>query len=172
MPHRVLRVGLVMAMASAWVLAGCSQAAAGATEVVVHETVFDITVMPDTVPAGKVTFVVSNPSLMRHEFLVIKNNKPPADLPLWPNGRVNEDVVDIIDTIEDVPPHGSGNLTLDLDPGRYVLICNLPSHYMQGMHAELVVTGAGGAVPTMEPTSTPTPMSTPTASPSGSGGGS
>lgn len=158
MHRRLVHLPLILVMASAWTLAACSPVAAGATEVVVHETVFDITLMPDTVPAGKITFVVSNPSLMRHEFLVIKSNRAPTDLPLWPNGRVNEDVVDIINTIEDVPPHGSGSLTLTLDPGRYVLICNLPEHYGQGMHAELVVTD-NGSVPTMIPTSSPTPGS-------------
>ncbi len=156
MGRRMLHVSLVLAMASAWALAGCSRAAAGASEVVVTESVFNITLTPDHVPAGKVTFAVSNPSLMRHEFLVISSNRTPADLPLWPNGRVNEDVVDIIDTIEDVPPHGSGNLTLDLEPGRYVLICNLPEHYGHGMHAELVVTD-GGSLPTLVPTGAPTP---------------
>jgi uncharacterized cupredoxin-like copper-binding protein len=38
---------------------------------------------------------------------------------------------------------GSGaikRLTLDLKPGRYVLICNLATHYQSGMHTELTVT--------------------------------
>jgi uncharacterized cupredoxin-like copper-binding protein len=30
-------------------------------------------------------------------------------------------------------------LTVDLDPGNYVVICNIPGHYAAGMHAELTI---------------------------------
>ena len=30
-------------------------------------------------------------------------------------------------------------LTLSLPPGQYALICNIPGHYMAGMHAALTV---------------------------------
>jgi hypothetical protein len=38
---------------------------------------------------------------------------------------------------------GAGSIgwtTLDLAPGNYELVCNLPNHYANGMYAELVVT--------------------------------
>lgn len=145
MHRRLLHLPLILVMASAWTLAACSPVAAGATEVAVTESVFNITLTPDHVPAGKITFVVTNPSLMRHEFLVIKTDKAPDQLPTLPNGRVDEEAVNILNTIEDVPPHGSGNLTLDLAAGSYVLICNLPAHYGQGMRAGLTVTGGASS---------------------------
>jgi uncharacterized cupredoxin-like copper-binding protein len=30
-------------------------------------------------------------------------------------------------------------VTLNLKPGHYSLVCNLPGHYMQGMRADLTV---------------------------------
>ena len=33
-----------------------------------------------------------------------------------------------------------GWVTVNLAPGTYELVCNLPNHYADGMHQELVVT--------------------------------
>lgn len=41
---------------------------------------------------------------------------------------------------EGILPSGSGWVTLDLQPGRYELLCNLPGHYRAGMYTELTVT--------------------------------
>ncbi len=40
---------------------------------------------------------------------------------------------------EGIAPGTSGWVTLNLKPGRYELVCNLPGHYRAGMHAELRV---------------------------------
>lgn len=32
-----------------------------------------------------------------------------------------------------------GWVTVTLKPGRYELVCNLPNHYSDGMHAELTI---------------------------------
>jgi len=53
------------------------------------------------------------------------------------------DVTDLtlIDEVEDIVPGGTSSLTLDLEPGTYLIICNLPDHYRNGMSAYLTVTG-------------------------------
>ncbi len=38
-----------------------------------------------------------------------------------------------------IDPGATGWVTLDLKPGRYELVCNLPGHYRAGMYAELDV---------------------------------
>ncbi len=45
-----------------------------------------------------------------------------------------------IDEVEDIAGGSSESLTVKLDAGKYVLICNLPSHYEQGMHTGFTVT--------------------------------
>ena len=41
--------------------------------------------------------------------------------------------------ISDLKPGASGTLTLPLRPGNYVLLCNQPGHYRQGMWTKLIV---------------------------------
>jgi uncharacterized cupredoxin-like copper-binding protein len=47
--------------------------------------------------------------------------------------------VEHIDEIEDIQPNSTQKLEVDLEAGKYVLICNLPGHYQQGMHVGLTV---------------------------------
>jgi len=44
-----------------------------------------------------------------------------------------------VDEQEDIAANSSATLTVDLQPGTYVVICNLPGHYKLGMHATLTV---------------------------------
>jgi uncharacterized cupredoxin-like copper-binding protein len=41
----------------------------------------------------------------------------------------------LLDEVEDVLPGGSASLTLELEAGTYLIICNLPGHYSNGMVA-------------------------------------
>ncbi len=56
------------------------------------------------------------------------------------DGEVPEDTLDVVDEIEDIAPNTSHALTVSLDAGSYVVMCNLPDHYQQGMQAGLTVT--------------------------------
>ena len=44
-----------------------------------------------------------------------------------------------VDEVEDVKAGTTKQLTVDLTPGRYVLLCNLPGHYKLGMETGLTV---------------------------------
>jgi uncharacterized cupredoxin-like copper-binding protein len=37
-------------------------------------------------------------------------------------------------------PTTTKSITIDLKPGHYALVCNLPGHYGLGMHVDLTVT--------------------------------
>ncbi len=91
--------------------------------------------------AGSITFNVDNAGPSTHEFVVFATDLDPASLPLGDDGNVDEkgDGVTHIDEIENIGTGCSASLTLDLDAGNYVLICNLPGHYAAGMHAPLTV---------------------------------
>jgi uncharacterized cupredoxin-like copper-binding protein len=88
-----------------------------------------------TVKAGKVTFDVKNAGAVPHEMVVIKTDKPAGGL--GSGSRVSEK--GSVGEVSDVAPGASGTKTLKLKPGKYVLICNLPGHYMQGMHTAFTV---------------------------------
>jgi len=80
--------------------------------------------------AGKVTFVVRNAGQIDHDFVVLRTNLPPGGLPSV-GARAKE-----VGRRGRIPVFGPGKtrrLTLDLKPGKYVLICNVPGHYKAGM---------------------------------------
>ena len=52
---------------------------------------------------------------------------------------IPEDQIDLIDEVEDLAPGTSSSLDVNLDAGAYVLVCNLPAHYEQGMFAAFTV---------------------------------
>jgi uncharacterized cupredoxin-like copper-binding protein len=41
--------------------------------------------------------------------------------------------------VEEREPGQSGDLSAELQPGKYVLFCNVPGHFMAGMWAVLTV---------------------------------
>jgi len=106
-------------------------------------TLADFSVTPDenSASAGDVTFDVTNDAEQTHEFVVFKTDLAPDQLPTNEDGDVDEEGegVELIDEIEDIEGGSDESLTVNLDSGNYVLICNLPGHYAQGMHAAFTV---------------------------------
>lgn len=88
------------------------------------------------VAAGKVTFTVSNDGSMMHEYVVLKTSQPAAKLPVS-GGRASE--AGHVGEVADLPAGKTKTLTLDLKPGHYSIICNLPGHYLGGMLTDLTV---------------------------------
>src|SRR5260370_337603 len=74
-----------------------------------------------------------------HELVVIKTPAAEAQSPAAPQqaGKVVED--GNIGETGDLAAGEAKPLTLNLEPGAYVLICNQPGHYAAGMHAAFTV---------------------------------
>jgi uncharacterized cupredoxin-like copper-binding protein len=94
----------------------------------------------DTVKRGRVTFTADNRSKAEvHEVVVARDDGRKA----LPYDRKRDEVVEKrirkLGEIGDLPPGKSGTVTLNLTPGEYVLFCNQPGHYKQGMVAYLTV---------------------------------
>ena len=119
-------------------------APSGPTSVDVTETNFKISLSTATVPAGKVTFHVTNKAdSIPHQFAVIKSDQPADQLPTS-NGKVDTTNLNVIGSTDNIQTGKNQDLTVDLSAGKYVVICNLPSHYQNGMYATFTVTGQQG----------------------------
>jgi uncharacterized cupredoxin-like copper-binding protein len=90
---------------------------------------------------GKVTFEVTNASQDQvHEMLVLRTDSAGQPLPYdAKDEKVIEENTQDLGEVADLDPGKGGTLTLDLQPGHYILICNQPGHFMHGMKADLVV---------------------------------
>ena len=109
-------------------------------------------VVPDatSVPAGTVTFEASNDGEQDHELMIIRSDLDPGTLPLTDEMAVDETQVEVIGEIEEFAPGGTESSSFDLEPGNYILICNLVHeeesgevhrHYQMGMRTAFEVTG-------------------------------
>ncbi len=111
--------------------------AASAGPVDVALTEYAIKPSAVTVPAGKVTFAVSNDGAIPHEFVVLRTDKQAADLLKGSGADETGNVGELDEKALGVKAKRS--LTLDLKAGHYALICNLPGHYQGGMYADFTV---------------------------------
>ena len=88
--------------------------------------------------AGVVEFVVTNGGDEPHELVVIRSDAETSALPVV-DGLVPEADIDFRGEVEEFPAGSIRAGTFRLEAGRYLLICNIPQHYQQGMVAEFVV---------------------------------
>ncbi len=122
--------------------------AAEGVEVNVELREFSILPEVDSAEAGEITFNVENtgPDDV-HELVIVKTDLGPDALPTLPDGSVDEEGegLEAIDEIEDIPVGETQTLTVDLEAGAYVLICNIydeaetEAHYTEGMSTAFTV---------------------------------
>lgn len=110
------------------------------TSVDVSLSEFAVEPSDDSVPAGTVTFNVSSDGGIFHNFKVVATDLAVDDLPTdEATFAVDESQVDVIGLTEDLDPGEAEELTLELEAGNYVLICNIPTHYGAGMAVAFTV---------------------------------
>ncbi len=115
-----------------------SGTASQAATLAVTEKEFSISLGQASVAAGDVTLDVKNAGAIAHDIRVIKTDLAPDKLPVA-GGQVDESQVDVVGKIDTVKPGSSQQLQVKLQPGHYVIICNVPGHYQLGMHTEFTV---------------------------------
>jgi uncharacterized cupredoxin-like copper-binding protein len=95
-----------------------------------------------TLKAGKTTFTISNFGTIPHELLVFKSKLPLSSYPTDKAGDIKEEGpgVTLLSDGVNIDPAGAQVRTVDLSPGTYVFMCNIPSHFKQGMYAVVTVT--------------------------------
>jgi uncharacterized cupredoxin-like copper-binding protein len=113
----------------------------GEADVVVTMRDDAITLSEGSLQSGELTFEGTNEGTMTHEFEVFRvPDGVDADaLPVEGNTAPADEMLEVIDEVEDIAPGTSASLTLDLEPGTYAVLCNLPGHYANGMHTTFSV---------------------------------
>jgi uncharacterized cupredoxin-like copper-binding protein len=133
-----LLAGVVLALGAA----ACGGGGTDDADLQIDLADFSIELSTDTLPAGDLTFAASNAGPSTHEFEVFSM---PAETDLDQleivNDVANVDAagMTVVDEIEDIVAGTSAELNLSLEPGTYAVICNLPEHFAQGMHASFTV---------------------------------
>lgn len=96
-----------------------------------------------TAEAGPTVIEAPNEGSVEHELVVFKTNMDPAKLPTEANGEVDEEKLDEVaeeaGEVADVEAGETKSEEFKLSPGTYVMFCNLPGHYAQGMYGTLTV---------------------------------
>jgi uncharacterized cupredoxin-like copper-binding protein len=132
---------------------GATTAPAGdgeGTEVAITLEEFSVLANPSSAPAGTINFNIENAGPDDpHEFVVFKTDLAADELPTVDDGSVDEEGegLELLDEVEELEVGDTATLTLDLEAGAYVLICNiveeeegeLESHYQEGMRNAFTV---------------------------------
>ena len=100
-----------------------------------------IKIKPSMVPQGKVVFKVTNSSKSTiHEMLVAPISSASAALPYIENeNRADEKQTHDLGEVSELDPGKSGELTVDMKTGTYILFCNVPGHLGAGMWTTITV---------------------------------
>jgi uncharacterized cupredoxin-like copper-binding protein len=120
--------------------AGGSAGVGGAINVT--EADFKIEPSATTAAPGPVTFHITNSGTQVHEFVVLKTDTAGDKLPMATDApEVQEDAtgLTVVDEAEDIAAGATADLSVTLEAGHYVLICNVPGHYTLGMHTDFTV---------------------------------
>lgn len=103
---------------------------------------------PSTIASGKVNIVVTNMGMRTHELVVLPlaDRQSAGTRVVGADGKINE--TGSLGEVSNNCASGSGEgilsgsrgwTTLNLAPGRYEFVCNLPNHYSAGMYQEVLV---------------------------------
>jgi uncharacterized cupredoxin-like copper-binding protein len=122
--------------------AATAAAAGGGTTVKVTLTETAIKLDRTAAPAGAVTFAIVNAGVIPHELIVLQTSIPQDQLPLSTTDPKMVQTPGQVGVASNIAAGASATLTLTLGAGPYDLICNIESHYKDGMHTGFAVTAA------------------------------
>jgi len=95
-----------------------------------------IAVSVDTASAGEITFDVYNSSKQKiHDMIIARITDSTRSLPyISSESRVDDGrMPDVLGEVSELEPGKTRDLRLDLKPGKYLLFCNVPGHFVSGM---------------------------------------
>lgn len=158
-------IGLVVVATVGVTLGGCSSSSApkadanaAATAAPAKPTTVGVTLKDfgvasayTSVPSGSVTVSVKDSGAIPHEFVVVKSDLTVDKLPQFESKLVDGKQVQVVLKIAPLDAGKQQDVTVALQPGKYILLCNVASHFTSGMFTGFVVT-SGGAPTNATPT--------------------
>lgn len=130
--------------ALALVVTSCGSSAPAALPSDVQVTVdlkdspYSVVVSPATFKAGTITFGIRNTGAMPHQFDLIKTDLAADKLPIdAATAKAKED--GLVKQVLNIQPGKVATVSAELQPGHYVIICNVAGHYQLGMRADFTV---------------------------------
>lgn len=117
-----------------------NSAGGGKAEVKVELSEWAVRPSVETVAPGEVTFKIENKGTTLHNLLVVKTDLAPDALPVDAgNNTVDESQLDVVFNTNTLDAGDEEERVVTLEPGAYVLLCNVPTHYQTGMRVGLRV---------------------------------
>lgn len=103
---------------------------------------WEVSIDAESADAGDVSFTIDNDGTIGHEFLIVKTDIAPGEIPL-DGDHFPEDAegIEVIDEIGEFAGGTTETLDVTLEAGSYQLVCNLPDHYRNGMFTAFEVVG-------------------------------
>lgn len=99
---------------------------------------YSVVVSPATFKAGTITFGIRNTGAMPHQFDLIKTDLAADKLPIdAATAKAKED--GLVKQVLNIQPGKVATVSAELQPGHYVIICNVAGHYQLGMRADFTV---------------------------------
>lgn len=166
-PRRLVATGLVLlALVSAACSSASTRptpTSSGTGQVTATLSEWKVDLSAISAPAGKLVFAINNRGTTAHEFLMIRTDTMAAGLPVkdnmidveamgGPMGSPGMDMpgmsptgdmehpVGTVGVIGEIAPGATAPLTVeDVAAGHYVILCDLPAHYEQGMRIDFTV---------------------------------
>jgi uncharacterized cupredoxin-like copper-binding protein len=142
--RRLAALAALLVLAAGAAGCGSTHGGGGGAEVVsVNERDFSIAASPKVLQAGDVVFRDDNHGPDAHELIVARApDTPGIQLPFRSDGlTVSEEQLKraIVGALEPGEAGSVRELHVRLEPGRYVLFCNMAGHFMAGMSAVVTV---------------------------------
>jgi uncharacterized cupredoxin-like copper-binding protein len=101
---------------------------------------FKMTPALNVASAGRVTITARNVGTVEHEMILVRTDGDPRNLPAKADGVDEEGLGSrVLGEVPELEPGFAGTKTFNLEPGSYVLFCNVPGHFKQGMFGRLSV---------------------------------
>ena len=97
--------------------------------------------VPRSAPGDKTDLTITNAGVTPHELLVFKSDLKPAAYPTDAAGDIKEEGagVKLVSDGDNIDPAGTQARSVDLAPGKYLFVCNIPGHFKQGMFTIVTV---------------------------------
>ena len=136
MRARLLLIVSAVALVSSACGSAAAQPPAPSGAINIELTEWKVIVSNVAPQAGPLTLAVKNTGTIAHDLTILKTDLPADQIP-QEAGKAREDGK--VTGTPSLNPGQSTLLTLTLQPGRYVFICNEQGHYALGMHTAVTV---------------------------------